>query len=282
VKTVPAGFETCGTLAFGIRVVRKDGTVLGWTEHSHDATVTALGESTELLANPGFNLSSIVSNAGLAVDGGSCDVIAGEEMTRADILARKWDGASVYLFRYNWKDPAAGVLPIKRGSFGNFKPRLGQFTVEFRDIRQALQPNSTWVLQEACRWQLGDARCGVDLAPFTHAGTVTAAASAYVFTASGLAQAADYFGEGEIEWLTGLNEGLRHKVRAHAGGGVFTLAEAAIYAISIGDTFNAIAGCRKRKAEDCRDKFDNILNYGGEADKPKRDDLMAPGQPEDV
>jgi uncharacterized phage protein (TIGR02218 family) len=282
VKTVFDGASTCGTLVHGIRVVRRDGTVLGWTEHDRNATVTALGESTDLLANPGFDLSSLVSTSGLGVDNASCEVMAGEELTRADILARKWDGASVFLFRYDWTDPAAGVVPMKRGSFGNFKPGLGKFSVEFRDIRQALQPNSTWVLQEACRWQLGDARCAVDLASFTHSGTVTAVASAYGFTASALAQAADYFGEGEVEWLTGLNEGLRHKVRVHAGGGVFTLAEAAIYAISIGDTFNAIAGCRKRKAEDCIAKFDNVLNYGGEADKPKRDDLMAPGQPEDV
>lgn len=281
-KTVPTGLDTCGTLVHGIRVVRKDGTVLGWTEHNKDATVTALGELTALLANPGFSLSSLVSSAGLGVDTASCDVIAGDDITRADILAGKWDGASVYLFRYNWKNPAAGVVPVKRGSFGNFTPKLGQFTVEFRDLRQALQYDTTWVLQEACRWQLGDARCTKDLASFTHAGTVTAVASEYQFTASGLAQAADYFGEGEIEWLTGANAGLRHKVRTHAGGGVFTLAWAAIYPIGVGDTFTAIAGCRKRKAEDCVTKFDNVLNYGGEADKPLRDELMAPGQVEDV
>ena len=135
-KTVFAGASTCGTLVHGIRVVRRDGTVLGWTEHDRSATVTAMGESTALLANPGFNLSSIVSTAGLGVDNATCDVLAGDEMTRADILARKWDGASVYLFRYNWANPAAGVVPIKRGSFGNFKPKLGQFAVEFRDIRK--------------------------------------------------------------------------------------------------------------------------------------------------
>lgn len=281
-KTVPVGASSCGTLVHGIRVVRRDGTVLGWTEHDRDATVTVLGQSIELLANPGFNLSSIVSTAGLGVDTAICDVMAGDQMTRADILARKWDGATVYLFRYDWTDPTAGTVPIKRGSFGNFKPKLGQFAVEFRDLRQALQHNSTWVLQEACRWQLGDARCTKNLAAFTHAGTVTAVASQYQFTDSGLAQAADYFGEGEIVWLTGLNEGLRHKVRVHATGGVFTLAEAAIFTIGVGDTFNAIAGCRKRFTEDCLGKFDNALNYGGEKDKPKRDDLMAPGQPEDV
>lgn len=281
-KTAFAGASTCGTLVHGIRIRRKDGTILGWTEHDRDATVTVFGESLELLANPGFTLSSLVSTAGLGVDNATCEVIAGEEITRADILAGRWDKASVYLFRYNWKDPAAGVVPVKRGHFGNFAPKLGSFSVEFRDLRQALQFNSTWVLQETCRWRLGDSRCTKDLAGFTHAGTVTAVASQYQFTAAALAQADDYFGEGEVEWLTGANAGLRHKVRAFASGGVFTLAEAAIYSIGVTDTFIPIAGCRKRRTEDCVGKFDNVLNFGGEADKPLRDELMAPGQVEEV
>jgi uncharacterized phage protein (TIGR02218 family) len=282
VKTVFSGASTCGTLAAGIRIVRRDGTVLGWTEHDRDATVTVDGEETELIANPGFTLSSLVSTAGLGVDSASCDVVAGAELTRADILAKKWDGAQVYLFRYDWKAPEAGIVSVKGGSFGNFSPALGQFTVEFRDPRQALQYNSTWVLQENCRWEFGDARCRKDRADFTFGGTVTASASQYAFTASAMAQAADYFGEGEVRWLTGANAGCRHKVRLFASGGVFTLAEAAIFQIVIGDTFDAIAGCRKRKAEDCVAKFDNVLNHGGEADKPTRDSVMAPGSPEDV
>ena len=66
------------------------------------------------------------------------------------------------------------------------------------------------------------------------------------------------------------------KVKAFAAG-VVTLSEAAIYPIVIGDTFTIIAGCRKRWDVDCKDKFDNLLNYGGEKDKPTRDELIAPG-----
>lgn len=276
-KTIPADLLDCGTLVFGIRIVRRDETVFGFTENDRDQTVTVDGESTPLLSAPGFTVQGLVSAAGLGVDNTELSVIADDAvLTRADILAGKWDGAAVYIFRYNWKSPAAGILPVKRGSFGNFAPQQGQFRVEFRDLRQALQQQSTWVIQEACRWRLGDARCSVALAPLTDTATVTAVASGYAFTAAGAVfdtRADDWYAEGFVTWLTGDNAGgPARKVKAFAAG-VVTLSEAAVFAIGVGDTFEIVAGCRKRWDADCRDKFDNILNFGGEKDKPTRDEL---------
>ena len=275
-KTVPADLANCGTLVFGVRIVRRDATVFGFTEHSADQTVTVDGASTLLSAAPGFTVQGLVSAAGLGVDNTELAVIADDAvLTRADILAGKWDGARVYIFRYNWKLPSAGILPVKRGSFGNFTPQQGQFKVEFRDLRQALQQDTTWVIQEACRWRLGDARCGVDLVPLTVEAEVTAVASGYEFTASSLVQAADWFAEGSVTWLTGDNAGTpARKVKAFAAG-VVTLSEVSTFPIVAGDTFEVVAGCRKRWDVDCRDKFDNILNFGGEKDKPTRDELAA-------
>lgn len=277
-KTIPADLINCGTLVFGVRIVRRDGTVLGWTQHDRDQTVTVDGVPTVLLANPGFTIQSIVSSAGLGVDNTDIYVItADDEMTRADVLARLWDGAKVYFFRYNFKMPASGLIPVKRGSFGNFKPELGQFKVEFRDIRQALQQNTTWIFQEGCRWRLGDARCTVNLAAYTFTATVTVVAGSAQLTAPALTQAVDYFGEGFVHCLTGANAGYPdHKVKSHAVGGVLTLSESPIYAVLPGDTFAVTAGCRRRWAEDCKGKFNNLPNYGGEKDKPTRDELTKP------
>ena len=277
-KTVPSGLVDCGTLVFGIRIVRRDATVFGFTEHSADQTVTVDGESTLLSAAPGFTVQGLVSAAGLGVDNTELSVIADDAaLTRADILAGKWDGARVYIFRYNWKLPAAGLLPVKRGSFGNFTPQQGQFRVEFRDLRQALQQDTTWVIQEACRWRLGDLRCGVDLTPYTTEGEVASVTSAYEFaiTGSDIETETDHYGEGSLTWLTGSNAGTpAAKIKSHEYG-VIVLSEAAVFEIAVGDTFEIVAGCRKRWEEDCKGKFDNILNFGGEKDKPTRDELAA-------
>lgn len=276
-KTIPSDLLNCGTLVFGVRIVRKDLTVLAYTEHDVDQTVTVDTVSTLLLGNPGFNIQSLVSTAGFDVDNTDVLINESDDITRIDLLMRKWDGAKVFFFRYNWKLPGSGLIPVKRGSWGNFAPLLGQFKAEFRDQRQAWQQNTTWVFQEGCRWRLGDVRCTVDLTPFTFTPvTVTAATtSAYVFTASALTQADDYFGEGEVLWLPGSsNEGVRSKVKSFAAG-VVTLSEALIQPIQINDAFTIIAGCRKRFDEDCVAKFSDGINYGGEKDKPTRDDLIS-------
>ena len=51
------------------------------------------------------------------------------------------------------------------------------------------------------------------------------------------------------------------KVRDFSAG-QFTLAEPAYYPLANGVTYIAIPGCRKR-LEDCRDKFNNVLRFGG-------------------
>lgn len=363
-KTIPADLLNCGTLVFAVRVVRSDNLIVSWTQHDRDQTVLIDGFETPLVSNTGFNIESLVSTAGLGVDNTNIYVVsADDELNRADILAKKWDGAQVYFFRYNWKLPLAGIIPVKRGSFGNFTPLLGKFKVEFRDIRQAMQQNTTWVFQESCRWRLGDARCRKDLGPLTFGGTVTAVGEtppveppttgtltsvldegeftdsalaeatdhfknglfvftsginagrgrvvltdslgeftmisafpdlpevgdAYsvsveefgavsptaTFTSATLGQANDFFGEGSVTWLSGLNAGTQNKVKAFSSH-VVTLSESTIRPVHIGDSFLIVAGCRHRWEEDCKGKFNNLLNFGGEKDKPTRDALIAP------
>ncbi len=45
--------------------------------------------------------------------------------------------------------------------------------------------------------------------------------------------------------------------------------------IQVGDTFDVIAGCRKRLTEDCKVKFNNVLNFQGEPHLPGIDRLTA-------
>lgn len=277
-KTVAPALLGCGTLLFGVRIVRRDATVLAYTEHDVDQTVNVDGVDTLLLSNPGFNIQSLVSTSGLDVDNTELQVIASEDIRRVDILAGVWDGAEVFFFRYSWRDPSAGIIEVKRGSFGGIAPQFGQFKIEFRDLRQALQQDSTWQLQMNCRWRVFDARCTLDEADFTVVGAVTSVASSVEFTDTSLTQVDDYFGEGVVRWLTGDNAGLQHKVSQFAAG-VVTLAYGVVIPIQVGDTFNIVAGCRKRLQEDCITKFANGLNNGGEPDKPTRDDMIqAPPQ----
>lgn len=88
-------------------------------------------------------------------------------------------------------------------------------------------------------------------------------------------EADDRFGEGIITFLTGANAGRQQKIKTYIANGTFTTMLPMPATVAIGDTFSAIAGCRKRDLLDCRDKFDNILNLDAEPDVPNMDHLTA-------
>lgn len=286
-KTIPADLlaelqSNSARIAFGIIVQRADGTQLRLTGAHQDATITGVpvnGSATGALvylSAPGLTVSNIRSTEGWAVDNLEGILLEGGVVTRSDVLRGLWDGAAWTLFRYNWAAPSDGIDVLKSGRIGNIRPKTGHFVVEFRDLRQALQSEYAVVTQVDCRNELGDARCGVNLAPYTHTGTVTSAASSQVFTDTSRTQTGDYFGNGYLTWTGGPNVGVTVKIKSYDGAtDTFTLVRAMLSPIGAGDTYSAVRGCRKRRTEDCVGIYSNVLNFDGEPDKPKVNDIVA-------
>lgn len=265
-----AGSET--TLAYALKITRRDGQVFGFTSHDQDVTISAV----DYEAAQGLDVTGIVTTAGLGVDNLELTTLDdGSLFTLAQVLGGLWQGAAFVVFRYNWANTADGTEPLIAGTIGNVTMRSGMVVAELRGLQQYLQQNVGAVSSKTCRARLGDARCGVSLASWTHSGTVTTVTDRQVFRASAMAQAADYFGEGLLTWATGNNAALEMKVKVHASGGNFTLSLPMPAAIQVGDTFSVIAGCRKRLAEDCVTKFSNVLNFQGEPHRPGIDAITA-------
>lgn len=285
-RSIPSGLLThlqgqALTVAFGCLVERADGLRLALTTADIDCTISGVPidgvatGSVTYLSEPGLDASNIRSTSGLEVDNLEGALTEGGVVTRADILRGLWDGAAWTLFQFNRADISQGFVVLKAGHLGNIQPRVGKFVVEMRDLRQALQAEHSVVLQPECRHDLGNAKCGVNLASFTDTVTVTGVTSAQVFQISS-SRADDFFGNGSITWLTGANAGVTVKVKSYASASdQFTLSAPMLSAIQIGDTATAVAGCRKRRTEDCAAKFSNVLNFGGWPDKPKVKDTIA-------
>ena len=275
-KTIPGPVLTnlssdTPTTAFGLRITRTDDEVFGWTSADIDATIDAV----LYRAAPGLDVASWAASAGLAVDSSELTVLADDTvMTRADIIAGRWNNAAFYLFRYNWAAPGDGVEPISVGLIGELHPRAGAYVAELRGLQQYLQQPVGAVSTKTCRARLGDAMCTVDLGDWTETGTVTSVTSKQVFVDTSRTEADDYFGEGILTWTGGLNSGLSQKVKTYAAD-TFTLSLPMIFAVQVGDTYSVIAGCRKRLDEDCFTKFDNVLNFQGEPHRPTVDDLTS-------
>ena len=265
-KTLPvalaAHVATLGTtMAVAIKITRTDGEVFGFTSHDIDDTVSSVVYS----ASPGLDASAIVIAASAAVGNMELTTLHdGTLFTTADILGGVWRNAAFTIFRYNWASIGDGIDTLLVGTLGEFTVNRNSVTVELRDLRQYLQQSVGDASSKTCRARLGDDRCTKSLTAFTHTGTLTGVTSNQVFRDSARAEGLAYFDEGEITFTSGPNAGIQAKVKSFAANGTFTLALPLYGTVAIGHTYTAIAGCRKRLEEDCRDKFDNVINFVGE------------------
>lgn len=306
-KPIPADLQahydtgnTCVAVALLIR--RADREVFAFTSHDQPFSLNVEqwldGETTVAFdAAQGLDVSTVVTTAGLQVDNMEFTTLDdGSLFTRDDIQAGVWRDAELRLFRYRW-DVAVPTIDddvetLIRGWTGEVT--LGETTISFelRGLTQRLQQPIGIVSTKTCRVRLGSVglgMCNKDLTAFTHALTVTGVTDKRTFTASGATQDDDYFGEGVVVWETGNNAGIEVKVREFAAG-AFTLVLPVVLDIQVGDTFTAVAGCRKRHSmqinedgvtwtllvSDCKTKFDNILNFQGEPHRPQFNDLVRP------
>jgi hypothetical protein len=91
-------------------------------------------------------------------------------------------------------------------------------------------------------------------------GTVSSVTNRRVFAATGVSVVNDFYAQGFLTWLTGDNAGDRQKIRSDNGSGALVLDIGAFDVIQVGDTFEALVGCRKRLTQDCITKHDNEAN----------------------
>ncbi len=83
----------------------------------------------------------------------------------------------------------------------------------------------------------------------------------------------EYFKYGTVKFLTGSNSGLTFEIKDYNPNHV-TLVENTIYPITIGDTYQIIAGCDKL-ASTCSGRFNNIVNFYGFNLIPGQDKLLS-------
>lgn len=267
---VASGFPQ---LVWGFEITNNQGDSIRFCTASTPKTV----DGDLYAAFPGLDVSSIASTLGVGVDNGKLVIGDTELITREDAYDGVWYGARYRIFQFASHDPSLGVIPWSSGFIGNVSPRVGAFEIEHRDFRQALHQDSTRIHQFACPYKLGDAKCRVDLAPWTFTGVeVTGVTSQIEIQLDGaIASPAGTFTNGYLLFTTGANaNGISRQIRVHNSGGVLILVRPAPRLIVEGDLCTLVAGCQHRPNEDCRDKFDNKVNYGGCDTKPPVSELL--------
>lgn len=259
------------TLCHAWRVTRRDGTVLGFTDHDHDLAFDA----TDFLAASGFEASDWESMGGLSPAAGEvAGALSSDAIAEADVAAGKYDGARVEIFLVNWTD-SAQRMRLRVAEIGEVSRSEGFFRAELRGAAHRLDESRGRIYSRRCDAMFGDARCGKNASSDEYGGTGTVVvADVDGMTVNGIdAFPGEFFRYGALRFTSGVNDGVTVDVESHRRTG----AEVAIQfwlpmavAPAAGDAFRITAGCDKT-FETCRAKFSNQRNFRGFPHMPGAD-----------
>lgn len=246
------------------RVRRRDGTVLGFTDHDLDVAF----DGTVFRASSGMDASALQSATGLSVDNAQAvGALSAAAVSEDDIRGGRYDDAEIWHWLVDWERPDLRVLLFK-GRFGEIRRSDGAFEVELRGLAEALNAPVGRSVLRTCDRALGDARCRFDTTQpgFVGEGVVASRSGASFSVAQLEGFAAGWFTHGVLTWLSGANAGELASVKVDrsdtAEARWFSLWQQPGWPIGDGDRFRVVAGCDKT-AETCRAKFSNFLNFRG-------------------
>jgi len=266
-REIPAGLQAhldgeATTLCNAWRVTRRDGVVMGFTDHDRDLSFGGLA----YLAASGFEASETEDGNGLSAEGGDVSGGFSADAIRAeDLSAGRYDGAKVEVFTVNWQDPSQRLL-LRTAELGEVRREGGLFRVELRRLTHRLDQMRGRIYARQCDAVFGDARCGISLAAYKAIATVTAVRDDMHVEVSGLSGFAErFFRYGVLSFTSGAAKGLSADVEDHRrleGADELTLWLPMAAEIAVGDTLEVTAGCDKRFST-CKAKFGNGLNFQG-------------------
>jgi uncharacterized phage protein (TIGR02218 family) len=272
---------TALTLAYCLRLERRDGEVFGFT--THDANLSFGGVTYEALNS--LSVTALRQETGGGV--GTLDLaglIRSDRVTAADLLAGRYDGAELTLALVNWASLADGGVTLARGWFGAVTLADGSWKAEYRSLGQKFAQEVVEVTSALCRVrQLGDARCapggvfgnGAALSHYQFTRTVSVVLDTRRMTFAADTHASGYYHAGRVVFSTGANADLEREIKTHTlsgGAAVLEMQEGFPFTIEVGDTAMLEAGC-DRRIHTCRARFNNVVNYQAEPHVPGFDIL---------
>lgn len=259
-------------------IERKDGLALGFT--SFDLMLAIDGVPYEPFT--GFTPSADSNSEGLQGNNSQDleGLLTSEQVSYFDLLAGLYDEGRITCFLVDVTnlplsletEPPQHLTLYRRYIARTIQSDLG-FRFELRD--------DDWQLQEAklgkqtskfCGYDLGDARCRVDLSAYTFTQTITNVTNRYQFESSG-SFTPGQFDRGKITFTTGANTGVSRDISTFSTGNQITLWQPVPSSIAIGDEVVLIQGCGKT-LYDCVVRYNNAVNSDSEPHIPTVDQAI--------
>ncbi|MEM9643106.1 MAG: DUF2163 domain-containing protein [Pseudomonadota bacterium] len=264
------------TVAHAWAITRKDGVVLGFTDHDRELTFDGI----TFRADTGLSALALSQSTGLSVDNTEALGALSDLSIREDEIEQgRFDEAEVLAWLVNWSDVSQRWLQF-RGTIGELRRADGGFQAELRGLTEMLNRPLGRVYQKPCTAVLGDGTCRFDLtAPgFSIEVPIEQVSQSRVFRWAGFdGFDTGWFARGRLEVLSGSATGLWGMVKQDRFEGadrVIELWEPMRSPLETGALVRLIAGCDKR-SETCRAKFANLTNFQGFPDVPGEDWMLA-------
>lgn len=265
------------TIARAWAVTRRDGRVLGFTDH--DGRLGFDGIAFE--PDSGMTAKAIARGTGLSVDNTeSYGALSSDAISEADILAGRYDGAEIRAWIVNWADVRQRAL-LFRGHLGDITRGAGAFTAELRGLAEALGVERGQVYHPKCAAVLGDSACRFDLDTpgFCIERDVEVIEDGVVLRFGAMTDFPDrWFEKGRVRMLGGAATGLVGAVKRDRildnGQREIDLWQRFGADVVSGDRIRIDAGCDKRSVT-CRTKFENFANFRGFPHIPGDDWLIS-------
>jgi uncharacterized phage protein (TIGR02218 family) len=253
------------------RVSRRDGVVLGFTDHDRDLVFDGVTHQ----AASGLEAAEASRELGFAISGGEvAGALSAASLNEGDLILGVYDGAIVTSWLVNWSDVSQRLL-LDQGTIGEVKRSDHGFTAEVRSAAHAYGQEQGRIYSRECAADLGDADCGVALVPVN--AQVTATDGRLGATLSGAAMAADgTFTRGLITFTSGGNAGFASEIKLHrnTGGQVdIQLWQPAPKPIVAGVGVTLTQGCDKRFTT-CVSRFGNGARFRGFPHMPGNDFVL--------
>ena len=256
------------------RIVRRDGVEFRYTSLDRDVFYGGQRFKSCGSLNPSASedASSLGTVSNIELEG----IISDEGITEADLYGGLFDDAYVTVDLVAWGVAPESPRRLASGWTGELSQGDTGFKMEVLGAGARLDQQAlVQMVTPGCRWDFGDARCGVDLEALKVSGTVDGSVSRSIFTATLSGGAGGLQWEnGTVRFTSGPNEGQRLEVRSvDFAVGVIDLWPSAAYRAEPGDSFDLYPGCDKARDGGCT-VYANVINHGGFPDVPGSDSIL--------
>lgn len=256
------------------RIARRDGAVLGFTDHDRDLTFNGV----VFRANTGLAASEAEASLGLAVTTTEATgALSADSLTDADLQNGLYDGCAVEIWLVDWSDVEDRVL-LDVAAIGEVRRGENAFRAELRSNAHFFDQQQGRSYQRGCDADLGNARCKIDPAAISISGATVDFAGGVLTLELASLLPTGFFTGGTLRFRQGANAGATFVVKSHrqdagrrAAIELWTWPGARIVA---GETVVLTAGCDKSPAT-CSNRFGNIVNFRGFPHMPGNDRVIA-------